>query len=133
MLLGEDFPRIGERLLEAERDAALDGIDLEHLHVDFLARRDDLAGMDVLLRPGHFRDVDEPFDAGLELDEGTVVGDVGDAAVQARTDRIFRLDALPRIVEQLLHAERDAVGFVIDLDDLHAHRLADGRALRSDG
>ena len=37
----------------------------------------------------------------------------------------LRLDALPRIVEQLLHAERDAVGLVVDLDDLDLHLLAD--------
>ena len=37
----------------------------------------------------------------------------------------FGFDALPRIVEQLLHAERDTVRLVIDLDDLHLHRLAD--------
>ena len=42
-----------------------------------------------------------------------------------RADRIFRLDALPRVVEQLLHAERDAVGLVVDLDDLDLHLLAD--------
>ena len=40
-------------------------------------------------------------------------------------DRELGLDALPRIVEQLLHAERDAVGLVIDLDDLDLHLLAD--------
>ena len=66
-----------------------------------------------------------PFDAGLELHERAVVGDVGDAAGEARADRILRLDALPRIVEQLLHAERDAVGLVVDLDDLDLHLLAD--------
>ena len=38
---------------------------------------------------------------------------------------IFRLDALPRIVEQLLHTERDAVGLVVDLDDLDLDLLAD--------
>ena len=37
----------------------------------------------------------------------------------------LRLDALPRIVEQLLHAERDAVRLVVDLDDLDLHLLAD--------
>ena len=40
-------------------------------------------------------------------------------------DRELGLDALPRIVQQLLHAERDAVGLVVDLDDLDLHRLAD--------
>ena len=40
-------------------------------------------------------------------------------------DRILAFDALPRIVEQLLHAERDAVRLVVDLDDLDLHLLAD--------
>ena len=38
MLLDEHFPRIAHGLLEAERDAALDRIDLEDLHLDFLRR-----------------------------------------------------------------------------------------------
>src|SRR6202040_48157 len=125
ILLEEDLPRIAHGLLEAERDAALDRIDLEDLHLDLLGGRDDLARVHVLFRPRHFRDVDEPFDAGLKLHERAVVGDVGDAALEAGADRIFRLDALPRVVEQLLHAERDAVGLVVDLDDLDLHLLAD--------
>ncbi len=35
------------------------------------------------------------------------------------------VDAFPRIGLQLLHAERDALGFVIDLDDLYRDVLAD--------
>ena len=49
--------------------------------------------------------------------------------VKRASERILRLDALPRIVQQLLHAERDAVGLVVDLDDLDLHRLADGQHL----
>ena len=128
-LLDEDFPGIAHGLLETERNAALDRIDFENLHLDFLRRRDDLARMHVLLGPRHFRDVDQAFDARLKLHERTVVGDVGDAAGKARIERIFRLDALPRIVEQLLHAERDTVGLVVDLDDLDLDRLADGQHL----
>src|SRR5579871_5444761 len=125
MLLGEGLPWIGQGLLEAERNPALDRIDFEHGDFDFLRGRDDLAGVHVLLGPRHFGDVDEAFDAGFELHEGAVVGDVGDAALHFRAHRIFRFDALPRIALQLLHAERDAVSFVIDLDDLDLHRLAD--------
>src|SRR6185503_2874438 len=73
----------------------------------------------------HFGDVDEALDARLQLHEGAVVGDVGDAALEARLHRILGFDALPRIVEQLLHAERDAVRLVVDLDDLDLHLLAD--------
>ena len=77
----------------------------------------DLARMDVLLRPGHLGDVDQAFDARLQFDEGTVIGDVGHAAREARIDRVAGLDALPRIGEQLLDAERDAMRLVVDLDD----------------
>src|SRR3984893_937257 len=125
ILLDEDLPGIAHGLLEAERDAALDRIDLEDLHLDLLGGRHDLAGVHVLLGPRHLGDVDEPLDAGLELDEGAVVGDVGDAALEAGADRELGLDALPRIGLQLLHAERDAVGLVVDLDDLDLDLLAD--------
>src|SRR3984893_14352441 len=125
IFLDEDLPGIAHGLLEAERDAALDRIDLEDLHLHLLRGGDDLAGMDVLLGPRHLGDMDEPLDAGLELDEGAVVGDVGDAALEAGADRELGLDALPRIGLQLLHAERDAVGLVVDLDDLDLDLLAD--------
>src|ERR1700742_3266112 len=124
-LLGEDSPRIAHGLLEAERNAALDRIDLKDLHFDFLRRRNDLARVNVLFRPRHLGDVDETLDARLQLHEGAVVGDVGDTALEARADRILGLDGLPLIVEQLLHAERDAVRLVVDLDDLDLDGLAD--------
>ena len=127
MLLGEGLPRVLQRLLEAKRDAALGGVDLEHLNLDLLAGRDDLAGMDVLLGPRHFGDVDEALDARLELDERAVVGDVGDAALELLADGVARLDVRPRIFLQLLHAKRDAVGLMVDLDDPHLDLLADGQ------
>ena len=121
----ERFPRVVLGLLEAKRDAALVGIDLEHLHLDLLAGRDDLAGVDVLLGPAHLGDVDQAFDARLQLHEGAVVGDVGHGALDAGADRILGLDRLPRIGLQLLHAERDALRLGVDADDLHLHRVAD--------
>ena len=69
--------------------------------------------------------MDEAFNAGLEFNECTVIGDVRDATMEARFKRIFRFNALPRIIQELLHAQRDAMRVVVDLDDLHAHRLAD--------
>ena len=121
----EGFPGVLLGLLQAERDAPLVGVDLEDLHLDLLAGRDDLAGVDVLLGPAHLRDVDQAFDAGLQLHEGAVVGDVGDRAFDAGADRILGLDRLPRVGLQLLHAERDALRLGIDADDLHLHRVAD--------
>ena len=73
--------------------------------------------------------MDEAFDARLELDERAVVGDVGDAALELLADRVARLDVRPRVFEQLLHAERDAVRLVVDLDDPHLDLLADRQHL----
>ena len=69
--------------------------------------------------------MDQALDAGLQLDEGAVVGDVGDAAVEARAGRVFELDAFPGIGLELLHAERDALRLGIEADDLHLDGLAD--------
>src|SRR3546814_846603 len=112
-------------LLEAKRDAALVAVDLEDDDVDFLAGRNDLAGVDVLLDPRHFADVDQAFDAGLEFDERTIIGDVRDGALELRPDRIFGGDAFPRIAFELLHAEADALRVAVDADDLHLDRVTD--------
>ncbi len=125
MTLGERVPGILHALLQAEADAALVGIDFQHHHLDLLAGGDDLVRMNVLLHPAHFGDMHEAFDARLQLHEGAVVGDVGDLALEARADRIFGADAFPGIGLELLHAQADALGFLVHLDDLHGDLLAD--------
>src|SRR3546814_2193786 len=80
-------PGVRLGLLEAKRNAALVAIDFEDDDVDFLAGRDDLAGVDVLLDPRHFADVNQAFDAGFEFDERAVIGDVRDGARELRADR----------------------------------------------
>src|SRR3546814_13691071 len=78
-------------------NAALLAVDLEDDDLDLLAGRNDLAGVDVLLDPRHFADVDQAFDARFQLDEGAVIGDVGDGGGELRADRIFGRHAFPRI------------------------------------
>ena len=127
MGLGETLPGIGHALLEAERDAALGHVDVQHHHFDFLRGRNDLARMDVLLGPAHFADMDQALDTGLQLDERAVVGDVGDTALELERDRILGAGAFPRIAHQLLHAERNALGLGVEANDLDLDRLADGQ------
>ncbi len=62
--------------------------------------------------------MDQTFDPGFQLHKGAVFGDVGDHAVQLRADRVLGDDAIPRIAFQLLHAEADALGILVDADDL---------------
>src|SRR5579884_4089641 len=125
MLLDKRLPRVGERLLQPEADAPLLRVDVEHHHLDLLAGRDDLAGMHVLFGPAHLGDVDEALDPRLQLDEGAVVGDVGDPALELGAGRVFQLDALPRVGFELLHAERDALRLGVEADHLDLDVLAD--------
>src|SRR5205807_4939197 len=54
------------RLLARQADLALAPVDAEHLHLDVVADLDDLLGaVDLLV--GQLRDVQEAFQAGLEL------------------------------------------------------------------
>ena len=123
------FPGIGHGLLEAQRDTALGGIDVQHDDIDFLAGGNDLARVDVLLGPGHFGHVDQTLDAGFQLNKRAVVGDVGDAAGELGTHRVLGFHAVPRVGLELLHAQRDALRVRVDLDDLHLDGVAHGQNL----
>src|SRR6202040_2354096 len=128
--LDEHFPGITHGLLEAERNPALDRIDFENLHFDFLRGRNDLARVHVLLGPRHFRDVDQAFDARLQFDEGAVVGDLDDLDLDGLADgqdfgRV--IDAAPGDIGDVQQAvdaaeidERAVIGDVLDhaVDDL---------------
>ena len=129
-VIGEKFlPRVAHALLEAERDTPLLGIRVEHFDLDLLARRDDHAGLNILARPAHLGDMDQSLDARLQLDEGAVIGDVGDAARIIATDRILERHAVPGIGLKLLHAQRNALGLGIEANDLHFHGLTDLQGL----
>src|SRR5262249_20113192 len=82
VVLRELFPRIRLALLHAEGDTATLAVDVEDHDLDFVADLNNLRRVDVLVRPVHFRNVDEAFNARLDFDERTVVGDVGDLAEQ---------------------------------------------------
>src|SRR5579875_1471461 len=86
--------------------------------------------MDVLLCPTHLGNMDQAFDARLQLDESAIVGDIGNAALEARIRRIFELDAFPRIGFELLHAERNALCLGVEADDLNLDALADMQRFR---
>src|SRR4051812_31708567 len=64
----QHHPRILLRLLHAERNLFLPRIDLEDHRFDRLADADQLRWVTNVARPAHFADVDEAFDARLELD-----------------------------------------------------------------
>ena len=91
-LVHQPLPRVGLRLLQAERDALAVAIDVEHLHAHALADLEHL-GRVVHVAPRELRDVDQAVDA-VEVDEGAEVDDVRDLALD--------LDARAQAVEDLL-------------------------------
>ena len=111
-------PRIVVELLEAQGDAAAFLIDREHLALDLLALLDHLAGMADLAGPGHVADVQQAVDAFFDLDERAVVGQVADRALDHRARRIALGHLVPRVRLGLLHAERD---FLLVLVDVQHH------------
>src|SRR4029077_8438956 len=110
-------PRIRQGLLHPQGDAAVAGLDVQHDDINFFADLRDLGGMGDLLVPAHFRDVHQAFDALLELHENTVVHDADDFAPDLAACRIFFGGVHPRIGLQLLQSERDALLFLVELED----------------
>ena len=118
------LPGIVLELLHAERDAAIVRVDREDDRVDLVAGLDHLRRMLHPLGPGHFGDVDEAFDALLELDERAVVGDGKDAAADLRADRVALGGVEPRVRRELLEAERNALLFLVELEHLDLDLVA---------
>ncbi len=112
-----------------ERDAAAVLVDLEDHDLDLVAERDDLGRMHVLVGPVHLGDVHQALDAALDLDERAVVGDVGHLAEESRALRVAARNADPRVLAELLEAQRDAVLLGVELEDLGGHFVADGKNL----
>ena len=107
ILLVQRLPRIRLQLLQAERNAALVRIHVQHHGFHLVANVDDLRGMLHPLRPSHLADVDQAFDALLQLDERAVVGHADHAALHARADRVALGGVQPRVGRQLLEAQRN--------------------------
>ena len=69
--------------------------------------------------------MDETLDAGGDLDERAVGGEVDDLALHARADRELVLDGVPRIGHCLLEAERNALALAVDVEHHDVELLAD--------
>src|SRR5687768_14385262 len=121
----EGFPRVAGDLLHAQRDAATLFVHVEDHDLDFVADLHDLRRVDVLVGPVHFGDVHQAFDARLDLDERAVIGDVGDLAEHAGVGRVATRDVVPRILAQLLEAQRNTVALAVVLEHADVELLAD--------
>src|SRR5829696_2994869 len=114
------LPRVLLGLLEAQGDALTVAVDVEHLHRDHVADREDLARV-VHVAPGELGDVDQAVDA-VEVDERAEIDDVRDRALhnhprlEAVEDLLANLLAL--LLEDRAAAQHHVVARAVQLDDL---------------
>ena len=98
-------PRIGLELLDAERNPPVLRFHFQHHGLDVVANFHYFRGMLHAARPRHLGDVDEALDAGLELDEGAIIGDADHSPDHPALHGVFLFDVLPGIRRELFEAE----------------------------
>jgi hypothetical protein len=91
VVLGDGVePGVLGELLEAQGDPLLLAVHVDNDALDLVALLEQLVGVGDLLGPGDIGDVEEAVDAGLDLDERAVVGEVADGALDDRAVRVLR-------------------------------------------
>ena len=106
-VLGRDLAALGG-LLDRQRDAPAVEVDVDDLHPELLARRDDLLGRLDVVR-GHLGDVHQTLDAFADLDERAERHELGDPAVDELADLVAVGELLPRVLLRRLERQRDAL------------------------
>src|SRR5262249_39163203 len=112
------FPRrVRPEALAAEADLAVGGVDAQDLDLDLVAHLDDvLRALDLVV--GQLGDVQQAFQAGLQLDEDAEVGELGHLALLGLAGLVTTGDvALPGVVVHLLEAQGDALALLVDVED----------------
>src|SRR5215469_9587633 len=121
----QTFPRIRLKLLDAQRNAPLLRVHVQHHAINLVANVHQLGGMLHALGPRHLAHVYQAFDALLQLDESAVVSNAKNAAFYARADRIALSRIQPGIRRELLESQGDPQLVAIKLEhfylDLVAH------------
>ncbi len=123
-------PRIGLDLLQAQRYLLVLFVHLENHGLYGVADRQHLGRMPDMLGPRHLGDVNQSFDALLELYEGAVVGYADDPAFDPVADRVLLIDVLPRVPGELLQPERYPLALLVEVQHLHRNLVADRDHLR---
>src|SRR3954463_3502515 len=116
--IGGGRHRVALQLLDAERDAFLLDVDVQHLGLDLVAL---LVLLDDLLArtlPVEIGQMDHAIHVAVEAEEQTELGLVLDFAFDRGAGRILLDEDVPGIAHGLLEAERDAALYRIDLENL---------------
>src|SRR4051812_45666272 len=124
ILVVQLLPRIGRKLLHAERYTTLARIHAQDDRLDLVANVDQLRGMFHALRPRHLAHVDQAFDSLFQFYERTVIGGRDHASFYVRADGIAIDGVEPRVRRELLEAQRDALLLVVVLQNFYLDLIA---------
>src|ERR1700691_4125332 len=116
MLSKEGLPDIRLELLDTKGQAAVLCFHPEHYGANFLALLENLRRMLHTFGPAQVAHVHQTVDAVFNFNEGAKVGKIAHPAFHNRACRIARREMLPGVLQQLLHAQRNAAVVGIDAE-----------------
>ena len=111
------FPWIFLELLETEAHLTLFAVKREDDSFDYVADLQEFLSRADVLRPRHFRDVDETFYARSNFDECTVVSEDNDLTLDLVAHLEVRVEAIPGMWLELLDTKSDALLSFVELED----------------
>src|SRR5450759_2962398 len=109
-------PRVFRELFDAHGDPLVGLVHFQHDGFDFVAFLQNFAGVIDLARPGNVGHVNHAVQTFLQLDEGTVAGEVANLAFDLRAGFVFRFGVVPRIGFQLADTEADFLLVAVDAE-----------------
>src|SRR3546814_9394436 len=112
-------------LLDAEADALLVDVDVEHLDLDDVTLAVLLGGFLARQVPVEVGEVHHAVDLAGQADEEAELGDVLDLTLLLGADRVVAEERLPRVAVVLLEAQAADTHLLVDVED-HHHEI--GRA-----
>ena len=110
-------------LLEGQRDAAAVHVDVDDLHEQFFANRDNLV-CQIHVAHSQLGDVNQTLDAVFHADERTEGNKLGDLAGNDLADGVGPGEGLPRVLLSRLERQGDALAVEVDVQDLDRDLVA---------
>ena len=102
----EYVPRILFQLFVTQAQSSVVLVDFKNYNIDLSTDLSEFCRMFYFLRPRQVRDVDQSVNSFFDLYEYTEVREVTHDSFMFRTNSIFLLDILPRVVFQLFDTQR---------------------------
>src|SRR4029077_3630731 len=120
-------PGITQRLFQSQRNAPLTRVHSQDDRFHGLAGFHSVTRLPDFSRPRHFRNMDQPLNAGFEFHKCAKVGEPRYRAAHALASLVFFYGGVPGMRLKLLHTQRDAPLVGINLEHLDFDLLPHGQ------